>query len=192
MANKMEVSFKRAEYTEDDIKKEALKKSIAMANVIAFLSKKKDTEMRIDMKMAEDIGIDLSDDAIIKMFEQGIVVDVVIRNARKDDCLPARLEKIRKDIIDDHEGFVRVKIVDRRHNAIFNGSRLVGIFMGELSSHDFRVSTQDEGDDFITLRISTVDKKGYLTAEEINKLLSDIMGPGHFDITVVPWKVDNT
>ena len=187
----MEMSFERSEYTEEDLKREAIKKSKAMDNVRKFLSKRNDTEVRVDMRMAENMGLDLSDDSIIKMFEQGIVVDLVIRNSRKDDYLPMRLEKIRRDIIDEHEGFVRVKIVDRKKNEIFSGSKLVGLFISNLSCYDFRVSTKDEGDDFITLRISSIDKKGYLTIDEINKLLIDTMGPGKFDIIVVPWKVDN-
>lgn len=70
-------------------------------------SEKKNPEFRMGMKHAEDLGIDLSDESIIKMFEKGIFVDIVIRKITDDDYLPVRLEKIQQNMTNENGGSIK-------------------------------------------------------------------------------------
>ncbi len=186
MKDKIDMSFERTKCTKEDFESSGCKKKIAINNIKKWISEKKDAEIRMGLKQAEDLGIDLSDESIIKMFENGIVVDIVISNLRRDDYLPLRLEKIRDDMVKKNEGFVRVKVVSHHNNRTLEGMEIVNILIHNLSCHDFRVNTKGDNEDFVTLRISSLDKKSYLTSEDVYKLLSKIIPSDDFDVTVVP------
>ncbi len=159
--------------------------AIKTEGIKKLLSEKRDAEIRIGLKYAEEFGIDFSDKTIIDLFKEGIAIDVIIKNVGKDDSLPMRLEKYLENdnnnawFID--EGFVKVKIIkDRPLQPLEVAGLLLSIF-----PNDFKVAGQmDEEEGFTKIRVINTKKDRLLNLKEIRDLFGKTMDTEKFEYIV--------
>lgn len=148
-----------------------------------LLSEKKDAEIRMGLKYAEEFGIDFSDKTIIDFFKEGIAIDVIIKNVGKDDSLPMRLEKYLENdyntwFID--EGFVKVKIVDIIKDRPLQPLEVAGLLLN-IFPNNFKVAGQmDEEEGFTKIRVISTKKDGFLNLKEIRDLFEKMMDTEKF------------
>jgi hypothetical protein len=149
-----------------------------------LLSKKKEAEIRIGLKYAEEFGIDFSDKSIIDLFKEGIAIDIIIKNVGEDDSLPNRLEKYLKDDTNKawylDEGFVKVKIVDVAKAKSLQPLEVAGLLLG-IFPNDFKVAGQmDEEEGFTKIRVISTKKDRFLNLKEIRDLFAKMIDSEKF------------
>jgi len=154
-----------------------------------LLSQKEGAEIRMGLKHAEVIGMDFSDKSIVELFENGIAVDIVIKNVDSEDFLPKRLEKYinmgDSDQIDRDNMFVKVKIVDLLKGDTLNPLEISGLLLATLLN-DFKVAGYMNGDSdgFTRIRVINVKKDRFLNLKEIKDLLGLIIPKDKYEFVV--------
>lgn len=161
MNDKKDINVIRGEQTENIAK-----------DIKAWLSKQENPEIRMNLRQAEYMGINLKDISIVQLFREGIILDIIVRKAEEDDCLPKRLEEI---IFNDR--FLKVKITDKGN--VLSPIEVVKLLMTHID-RDFRVVNRH--DEFVKLRISNEDKSNYLDRKDVIDILRNI--PDNFEILV--------
>jgi len=154
-----------------------------------LLSQKEGAEIRMGLKHAEDMGMDFGDKSIVELFENGIAVDIVIKNADSGDFLPKRLEKYIN--IDDHDQidrdnmFVKVKIIDLSKGEALNPLEISGLLLATLLN-DFKVAgyMDKDSEEFTRIRVINVKKDRFLNLKEIKDLLGLIIPNDKYEFVV--------
>lgn len=162
---------------------------INMDGIKKLLSQKEGAEIRMGLKHAEVIGMDFSDKSIVELFENGIVIDIVIKNADSEDYLPERLERYINmgdhNQIDRDNMFVKVKIVDLTKGETLNPLETSGLLLAKLLN-DFKVAghMDKDSDGFTRIRVTSVKKDRFLNLKEIRDLLGIIIPKDRYEFTV--------
>lgn len=165
-------------------------KMVMIDGIKILLSQKKDAEIRMGIKQAEDMGLDISDKSIVELFKEGIAVDVIIKSVGKEDLLPKRLQRYLEiddpDQIDRDNGFVKVKIVNVSQATSLNPLEVASLLLRTLPN-DFKVAgyvTEDSPDGFTRIRVISTKKDRFLDLKEIRGLFGKMISPDSFEFLV--------
>lgn len=158
-----------------------------------LLSKKENAEIRIGFAEANNFGLLLDDISIVKMFREGIAIDIIIKKVGEYDNLPWRLEKYLEDkdekVWGIDELFVKTKIVNLTTGKPLDPLEIATYLLNVLPN-DFKVSgrqiTVDNPDEdgFVKIRVIDAKDDKFLTLQEIRELFSKIISPDKYQFYV--------
>lgn len=160
-----------------------------MVNVVGikqWLEQATDAEIRMPVTQAKDMGLEFDDRSVVELFKEGIVVDIIVRNADEGDFLPKRLEKYidNDNIWDINEGFVHVKIVDIQNDHILDAIEVSNLLI-RLIDNDIKVASRLEGENgFIKLRMISITKDRFLNLKEVRDTLANVLASGEYEFLV--------
>lgn len=154
-----------------------------------LLSQSKNAEIRMGLAHANGMGLDFSDKSVVDLFREGIAIDIIIKNAEKDDYLPKRLERYLEDKKkwDIFEGFVNVKISDNSKDSRSLGTlEVIKLLADKIPEKDFKFSylVDDPGNGFVQIRIISVQKDRFLNLKEIENLLFKYIPMDEYELIV--------
>jgi hypothetical protein len=163
--------------------------TVNVEGIKRLLSQSKNTEIRMGLVHANDMGLDFSDKSIVDLFRDGIAIDVIIKSAGEDDFLPKRLQRYLQDKKkwDILEGFVNVKVLDFSKDSRSLGTlEVIKLLADKIPDKDFKFSyiVEDPQNGFVQIRIISVQKNRFLNMKEIESLLFKYIPTDEYELIV--------
>ena len=163
--------------------------NVSIEGIKQLLSQKDNAEIRMGLAQAKDIGINLDDRDLVRLFKEGIAVDIMIRKVGEDDILPERLQEYingkEKDWL--FEGIFKTKIIDigRCHTLdMMEAIELLINVIPQDYTFGYWSFGIEEKDDFSRIRVINNKRCMYLNLKEVRDLLCKTIPSDRYEFLV--------